>query len=64
MTLLDRNAGASITWVIDGSWGWGYLMDHEQVLDGVERAPATGRVQTLQGGGRCRAKRLDKACRL
>ncbi|MCL1588005.1 MAG: TIM barrel protein [Actinomycetia bacterium] len=32
MTLLDRIAGAPITWGVDGSPGWGYLMDPERVL--------------------------------
>jgi inosose dehydratase len=32
MTLLDRLAGAPITWGVDGSPGWGYLMDRERVL--------------------------------
>jgi inosose dehydratase len=32
MTLLDRIAGAPITWGVDGSPGWGYLMDRERVL--------------------------------
>lgn len=29
---LDRIAGAPITWGVDGSPGWGYLMDRERVL--------------------------------
>jgi inosose dehydratase len=32
MTLVDRIAGAPITWGVDGSPGWGYLMDPERVL--------------------------------
>ncbi len=32
MTLLNRIAGAPITWGVDGSPGWGYLMDPERVL--------------------------------
>lgn len=31
--LLDRVAGAPITWGVDGSPGWGYLMDRDRVLD-------------------------------
>lgn len=30
--LLDRVAGAPITWGVDGSPGWGYLMDPDRVL--------------------------------
>ena len=30
--LLERVAGAPITWGVDGSPGWGYLMDRERVL--------------------------------
>ena len=30
--LLDRVAGAPITWGVDGSPGWGYLMDRDRVL--------------------------------
>jgi inosose dehydratase len=30
--LLQRVAGAPITWGVDGSPGWGYLMDRERVL--------------------------------
>ncbi len=33
MTFLDRIAGAPITWGVDGSPGWGYLMDPVRVLD-------------------------------
>lgn len=32
MTFLDRIAGAPITWGVDGSPGWGYLMDRDRVL--------------------------------
>jgi len=32
MTLMNRIAGAPITWGVDGSPGWGYLMDRERVL--------------------------------
>lgn len=32
MSLLDRIAGAPITWGVDGSPGWGYLMDRDRVL--------------------------------
>ena len=32
MTLLARIAGAPITWGVDGSPGWGHLMDRERVL--------------------------------
>ena len=32
MTFLERIAGAPITWGVDGSPGWGYLMDRERVL--------------------------------
>jgi inosose dehydratase len=32
MTLLTRIAGAPITWGVDGSPGWGHLMDRERVL--------------------------------
>ncbi len=32
MTLMDRIAGAPITWGVDGSPGWGFLMDRERVL--------------------------------
>lgn len=35
---LDRIAGAPITWGVDGSPGWGYLMDVERVLDEMETA--------------------------
>lgn len=31
--LLERVAGAPITWGVDGSPGWGYLMDAERVLE-------------------------------
>ncbi len=30
--LLDRVAGAPITWGVDGSPGWGYLMDRDRVM--------------------------------
>ncbi len=32
MTFLNRIAGAPITWGVDGSPGWGYLMDRDRVL--------------------------------
>ena len=32
MTFLSRVAGAPITWGVDGSPGWGHLMDRERVL--------------------------------
>jgi inosose dehydratase len=32
MTFLNRIAGAPITWGVDGSPGWGHLMDPERVL--------------------------------
>ncbi|GMQ98638.1 MAG: sugar phosphate isomerase/epimerase [Acidimicrobiia bacterium] len=32
MTFLERIAGAPITWGVDGSPGWGYLMDRDRVL--------------------------------
>jgi len=32
VTLMDRIAGAPITWGVDGSPGWGYLMNRERVL--------------------------------
>ena len=32
MTFLTRIAGAPITWGVDGSPGWGHLMDRERVL--------------------------------
>ena len=31
--LLDRIAGAPITWGVDGSPGWGHLMDRDRVMD-------------------------------
>jgi inosose dehydratase len=31
--LLERVAGAPITWGVDGSPGWGYLMDRDRVLN-------------------------------
>ena len=34
---LDRIAGAPITWGVDGSPGWGYLMDAERVLTEMEQ---------------------------
>ena len=30
--LLERVAGAPITWGVDGSPGWGHLMDRDRVL--------------------------------
>ena len=30
--LLERVAGAPITWGVDGSPGWGYLMGRDRVL--------------------------------
>ena len=33
MSFLDRIAGAPITWGVDGSPGWGHLMDADRVLD-------------------------------
>ena len=30
--LRDRVAGAPITWGVDGSPGWGYLMDRDRVM--------------------------------
>ena len=30
--LLERIAGAPITWGVDGSPGWGHLMDRDRVL--------------------------------
>lgn len=32
MSFLDRIAGAPITWGVDGSPGWGHLMDRDRVL--------------------------------
>lgn len=32
MTFMDRIAGAPITWGVDGSPGWGHLMDRQRVL--------------------------------
>ena len=32
MTFLERIAGAPITWGVDGSPGWGHLMDRDRVL--------------------------------
>lgn len=32
MTFLDRIAGAPITWGVDGSPGWGHLMERDRVL--------------------------------
>jgi inosose dehydratase len=37
MSLLDRVAGAPITWGVDGSPGWGHLMDADRVLDEMRR---------------------------
>ncbi len=36
--LLARVAGAPITWGVDESPGWGYLMDRDQVLDEMSEA--------------------------
>jgi len=36
--LLERVAGAPITWGVDGSPGWGYLMDRDRVLDEMSEA--------------------------
>ncbi len=36
--LLDRVAGAPITWGVDESPGWGYLMDRDRVLDEMSEA--------------------------
>ncbi len=33
MSFLDRVAGAPITWGVDGSPGWGHLMDPDRVLE-------------------------------
>ena len=33
MSFLERVAGAPITWGVDGSPGWGYLMDPDRVLE-------------------------------
>ena len=37
MSFLDRIAGAPITWGVDGSPGWGYLMDPDRVLDEMKQ---------------------------
>ena len=37
MTLLDRIAGAPITWGVDGSPGWGHLMDPQRVLSEMQQ---------------------------
>lgn len=37
MTFLDRIAGAPITWGVDGSPGWGHLMDRERVLGEMQQ---------------------------
>jgi inosose dehydratase len=37
MTLMDRIAGAPITWGVDGSPGWGYLMKRERVLEEMQQ---------------------------
>jgi len=37
MTFLTRIAGAPITWGVDGSPGWGHLMDRERVLAEMQR---------------------------
>jgi len=36
--LLERVAGAPITWGVDESPGWGYLMDRDRVLDEMSEA--------------------------
>lgn len=36
MTFLTRIAGAPITWGVDGSPGWGYLMERERVLSEMQ----------------------------
>ena len=37
MTLLTRIAGAPITWGVDGSPGWGHLMDRKRVLGEMQQ---------------------------
>ncbi len=37
MSFLDRIAGAPITWGVDGSPGWGHLMDPDRVLDEMKQ---------------------------
>lgn len=37
MTFLSRIAGAPITWGVDGSPGWGHLMDRERVLSEMQQ---------------------------
>lgn len=37
MTFLNRIAGAPITWGVDGSPGWGHLMDPERVLGEMQQ---------------------------
>lgn len=37
MTLLNRIAGAPITWGVDGSPGWGHLMDRARVLGEMQQ---------------------------
>ena len=37
-TLFDRIAGAPITWGVDGSPGWGHLMDRDRVLSEMQSA--------------------------
>jgi inosose dehydratase len=39
--LLERVAGAPITWGVDESPGWGYLMDRDRVLDEMSEAGLT-----------------------
>lgn len=38
MSILDRVAGAPITWGVDGSPGWGHLMDPDRVLSEMAAA--------------------------
>jgi len=37
MTFLNRIAGAPITWGVDGSPGWGHLMNRDRVLDEMQQ---------------------------
>ncbi len=37
MTFLARIAGAPITWGVDGSPGWGHLMDREREIHPLPR---------------------------
>jgi len=37
VTLMDRVAGAPITWGVDGSPGWGHLMNRERVLGEMQQ---------------------------